>query len=261
MRPVARIAFSVVIVAVLIGAGFAYVAISRSLHAENALHSTLLTLRLLNEYVALHDGEWPASWTDLEALRPDDRTSMYDWPEDSRKVQEYVEIDFTANSKLLAEQSIDDFGAVRSIGPYYPWKDYYEVENLLNSLKGNAVVVTDDNGTTYVLSPRQARWFANDLSGPGIESMISKYPAAALATFRFAKKDYLMHGNAVIHIDADGTERLWTGPYLQALIANGTDLGESIKLVERMPDLSGVSMDAPGAYPGGGPAPLVDPTP
>jgi hypothetical protein len=108
------------------------------------------------------------------------------------------------------------------------------------------------------LSQKQAQWFVKDISGPGRRSKISKYPAAPLATFEYGDKKYLMYGNAVIHVQGDGKEFLWTGPYLQALVSNGFDILESIEAVEKLPDVSSVKMDQPGAYPGGGPAPLVE---
>jgi hypothetical protein len=121
------------------------------------------------------------------------------------------------------------------------------------------VVVTDElDGSQVALSEKQSKWFVKDISVPGRRSMISKYPAAPLATFEYGGKKYLMHGNAVIHVAEDGTELLWTGPYLQALISAGFRIHQSIDAVEKLPNLNGVTMDAPGAFPGGGPAPLVD---
>jgi hypothetical protein len=124
---------------------------------------------------------------------------------------------------------------------------------------GITVVVTDPTNPDIkiTLSQKQAQWFVKDISGPGRRSRISEFPAAPLAAFEYGGRKYLMHGNAVIHVEKDGTEYLWTGPYLQALILADSHIPSAIETVERMADLSGVTLDAPGAYPGGGPAPLV----
>lgn len=121
------------------------------------------------------------------------------------------------------------------------------------------VIATDTYGKKITLSQKQANWFLKEIAGLGRRSEISKYPAAPWATFEYGGIEYLMHGNAVIHVDENGTEYLWTSPYLQALISNSAgDIFSAIEAVEKMRDLSGVKMDLPGAYPGGGPAPLVN---
>ncbi len=109
-----------------------------------------------------------------------------------------------------------------------------------------------------VLSKKQTEWFLKDISGPKLRSMISEYPAAPIAVFKHNGRSYDMHGNAVISF-IDGVEYLWTGPYLQALVSTGLPPSEAIAALEDRVDLSGVRMEAPGAYQGGGPAPLVDP--
>jgi hypothetical protein len=111
-----------------------YQGVSASLHAERGLHASLLTVQLLEDYVVRHDGEWPHSWTDLEGLPPR-QWAWYEWPKDSREVQRFVAVDFSADPRRLAMEGIEEFDAVRPIGPFYPFKDYGSVESLLGSLR------------------------------------------------------------------------------------------------------------------------------
>src|SRR4051812_20128304 len=115
MRRAIRI-FAVVAVIATIVMGFCvYQGISASVHAEHVLHAAILTVQLLDEYVLLNDGKWPHSWSDLEKLPPRNRTGMFDWPEDSTEVQQYVELDFSVDPQNLAKQSAAEFDALRPI--------------------------------------------------------------------------------------------------------------------------------------------------
>jgi hypothetical protein len=134
MRWMIRIAAVVAFTAVLAGGFFVYHGISASLHAEHVLHAALLTVQLLDDYVTTHDGQWPRSWADLETLPPRE-WAMFEWPKDSPEVQRYVAVDFSADPQRLAVQSVDEFDAVRPIGPYYPFKDRGTVEALLKSIR------------------------------------------------------------------------------------------------------------------------------
>jgi hypothetical protein len=137
MRWVIRIVSAVVVVAALAGALCVYKGVSASLHAEHVLHAALLTLQVLDEYVAQHDGQWPRSWTDLEQLPPKERGSMFDWPKDSQEVQKYVTVDFSANAERSAKQTPAEFDAVRPIGPNYPFKDRWQVKALLDTVRAH----------------------------------------------------------------------------------------------------------------------------
>jgi hypothetical protein len=134
MRWVIRV-IVILIVAVIVVSGFClYRGVSDSIHAEHVLHGALLTVQLLDDYVVMHDGDWPKSWTDLERL-PSRESAIFEWPKDSKKLQEYVEVDFSADPEHLAKQNVDEFDAVRPIGPYYPFKDRGSVEALIKSIR------------------------------------------------------------------------------------------------------------------------------
>jgi hypothetical protein len=126
-----------VLIAAIFGGFVAYQAITASAHAEHVLHAALLTIELLHDHVTLHDGKWPRGWSDLEDLRPR-RWAMFHWPEDSSRVQQYVQVDFSADPQRIAEQSVEEFDAVRPIGPYYSFKDRGGVEALLKTLRERA---------------------------------------------------------------------------------------------------------------------------
>ena len=135
MRWVIRFVVVVAVIAAMAVGFCLYQGITTSLHAENVLHAALLTVQLLNEYVILHDGKWPQSWSDLEKLPPKERMGMYDWPEESREVQQYVEVDFSADPESVAKHGVAEFNAVRPIGPFYPFKDRGSVEELLKAIR------------------------------------------------------------------------------------------------------------------------------
>jgi hypothetical protein len=134
MRRVTRAVVAVAVIVALIGGFCVYQGISASLHAEHVLHAALLTVQLLTDHVTSNDGEWPRSWSDLEDLPPRE-WAMFEWPEDSSEVQQYVEVDFAADPQRIAEQSVHEFDAVRPIGPYYPFKDRGTVEALLKTIR------------------------------------------------------------------------------------------------------------------------------
>jgi hypothetical protein len=137
MRWLFRIVLAVVIIAVLVGAFCVYQGVSTSLHAEHVFHAAILTVQVLDEYVAQHDGQWPRSWRALEQLPPKQRVSMYEWPQDSQEVKKYVTVDFSANPQRLAKQTPAEFDAVRPIGPYYPFKDSWQVKTLLDTIRAS----------------------------------------------------------------------------------------------------------------------------
>lgn len=138
MRRIVRVAAFIALILAGVAGWCVYQGVSASVHAEYVLHAALLTVQLLEEYVVQHDGAWPRSWSDLETIPPRER-GLFDWPKDSREVQRYVEIDFSANPERLAKQGIEGFDAVRPIGPYYGFKDSHEVKALLKALRERKV--------------------------------------------------------------------------------------------------------------------------
>ncbi|MCE9547258.1 MAG: hypothetical protein K8T25_17440 [Planctomycetia bacterium] len=115
-------------------AGCLYLAISTAKHAELALHATLLTFMVVEDHVKTHNGAWPRSWNELEKS-PQRKWSQYEWPKDSKTIQQYVAVDFTADPKVLAHQSVDDFQAIKPIGSHFPYKDYGFLKSLLQTLR------------------------------------------------------------------------------------------------------------------------------
>jgi hypothetical protein len=134
----------------LVGAWMLYTCVSVSLQAEENLHATLFTIRLVGQYV--HDyGCWPKSWHELEqmpfpaeALRPlNDKLNVvriggshgYDWPAQSPHLQKCVIIDFASHAKALINQAPMQFQAIKPNGPYYEYRAYGFVETLQETLK------------------------------------------------------------------------------------------------------------------------------
>lgn len=123
-----------VVVSVSIAVGVLYCGIRYSVTAERSLHATLLVVDLVREYVIYHQGVWPRSWQDLERLPPRQR-AMFRWPADREAVRRYVSVDFRADPKKLATESVEQFVAVQPRGPCYPYKHYPEIAKLLDAIR------------------------------------------------------------------------------------------------------------------------------
>lgn len=123
-----------VVVSVSIAVGVLYCGIRWALTAECSLHATLLVVDLVREYVIDHQGAWPRSWEDLERLPPRQR-AMFQWPADSEAVQRYVSVDFRADPKKLATESLEQFVAIQPRGPCYPYNHYPEIAELLDAIR------------------------------------------------------------------------------------------------------------------------------
>ncbi len=126
-----------------------YVGVSQALRAEENLHATLFTIRLVEQFVH-GKGRWPGSWEELEKLSfPSDAPSPlngqlsviriggqrgFEWPDEAEFLSERVAIDFDPDLKVVATQNPMDFAAIRPIGPYYEYRDYGFVKSLQETL-------------------------------------------------------------------------------------------------------------------------------
>lgn len=134
MRRATRIV-TVSVVAVVLAGGWGFYRVVRDAgRAENNLHAALLALLVLEDYITQHNGQWPGSWADLEQA-PARKWDGFEWPRDSAKLQQHVTIDFTVNTDELVTQSVEQFNAVRPIGPCYPFKSYGLVASLLDKIR------------------------------------------------------------------------------------------------------------------------------
>ena len=131
-----------------------YTGVTVSLKAEENLHATLFTIRLVEQFVH-ENGRWPESWNDLEQMAfPSDAPSPlngeltviriggshgYKWPDQSRHLRDCVAIDFHVDAKTITAQNPMDFQAIRPIGPHYEYRDYGFVESLQATLEQSAV--------------------------------------------------------------------------------------------------------------------------
>lgn len=115
-------------------AWLAYIAYSASIHAEYTLHAVNLVTVVVDKYVD-KEGNWPASWEDLTTVSSVNHWAMYSWPEDSEKVRRYVTVDFKVDPARLAKQSVEDFDAIKPIGPCYPYKQDGHVASLIETIR------------------------------------------------------------------------------------------------------------------------------
>ena len=126
--------------AVLLAGGLwiAYDVCSISIQAEYAVHAVNLVTVVVDKYVD-ETGKWPASWGELATVSSVNHWAMYSWPEDLEKVQRYVSVDFDADPASLAKQSVNEFDAIKPIGPCYPYKEDGFVAALIETLRKRAV--------------------------------------------------------------------------------------------------------------------------
>jgi hypothetical protein len=143
-------ALVLVVAAIGVGGWMVYVGVSTSLRAEENLHATLFTIRLVEQFV--HDkGRWPTSWDELERLQFPSTAPLplngeisvvriggqhgYDWPGQAEHLKECVAIDFQVAPKFVVSQNPNDFSAIKPIGPYYEYRPYGFVQSLQRTLK------------------------------------------------------------------------------------------------------------------------------
>jgi hypothetical protein len=109
-----------------------------SLQAERTLHTTLLTVRLVERFVS-ERGRWPHSWSELEGVTTTEELFGEKWPGISPEVQRRVSIDFEIDPLAVARQTPMSFTAIRPIGPHYEFRHDDSVillqEALLKSMK------------------------------------------------------------------------------------------------------------------------------
>ena len=139
-----------VIAVVGFGGWMVYRGITVSLQAEENLHATLFTIRLVEQFVA-EQGRWPRSWGELEAMPVSGDAPPplqgeisalriggqrgYDWPAASPEIQRRVAIDFAADPAAIVRQDPMDFTAIKPIGPYYEYRDYGFVASLQATIR------------------------------------------------------------------------------------------------------------------------------
>ncbi|QDU57315.1 hypothetical protein [Aeoliella mucimassa] len=141
-----RAGYGVIVAVLLIGGVAIYQGVTTARDATKTLNATMLTVDLIHSYVKQHDGQWPQSWDDLAAVPPPKVIgSGYRWPEDRDQIAERVYVDFAADPQAIAHQKPEEFDAVKPIGSYYPWKENYEVQSLLKTLRGEDSPAADSS--------------------------------------------------------------------------------------------------------------------
>lgn len=107
--------------------------IRNALEAEERLHATECTLKVVEQFIKDHPGHWPQSWNELE------KTSfpghgMYSWPKHSAEIQKRTTIDFSVRLEDLAQQTENTFQAIQPRGPSY---SLTSVEQLLQTVRAD----------------------------------------------------------------------------------------------------------------------------
>ncbi len=85
------------------------------------------------DYVKLHQGAWPRSWDDLEAVPI--KGKWYEKSLDYNLVKEHVIIDFDASPEELARQVPAEFHAIDAKNPVYDFSRDPRLVGLLRTLE------------------------------------------------------------------------------------------------------------------------------
>jgi hypothetical protein len=123
------------VLAIAVVVGMAIIAVRTSLIAENNLQAFFQVHQATVEYIEQSNGQWPRSWNDLRALRPD---TDFDW------VAERVKVDFNADPKRIAGQTPEEFTAIVPDQPIFVYDDM--VQTLIDVLKKYQARVNEHTG-------------------------------------------------------------------------------------------------------------------
>jgi len=132
-----RILAIVAILCLISGAAY----LARGAYRLRAVSRAAVFGRLATEwvttYVAIHNGEWPRSWDSLrECIREYAAVSGCNEEEMIEAVQACVAIDFQADPRVVATQTVGEFDAIRSLDGYgVDHREYWQVEMLWDMLQ------------------------------------------------------------------------------------------------------------------------------
>lgn len=112
-----------------------------SLDAERNLEATRFVIRLVEKFVK-NNKRWPASWQELEALKPPNHlqseqlAAMFGpWPGCAEEVKKRVTINFQADVKDIVSRDRMVFEAIKPNGRHYEYRDYGDVDELQRTLR------------------------------------------------------------------------------------------------------------------------------
>lgn len=88
-----------------------------SLEAEKNAHAYHLAVNVVQAYVRENDGRWPTSWQELEEVTSLSEDDQDRWPAEMDSVRDRIDVDFSVSSDQVAEMSVDNFQAIRAMGP------------------------------------------------------------------------------------------------------------------------------------------------
>ncbi len=112
---------------------------ARSAYRLRAACYTAVSGRLAAEWLAEHvflRGEWPRSWDEIRACLKEQTISDRTEEELVEMVQAYIAIDFQADARVIAGQTVKEFDSIRTLGKRgVDCRDYWQVETLIDSLQ------------------------------------------------------------------------------------------------------------------------------
>ena len=130
-----------VVVAIIIFAGVFFGAVNASLDAEVNLQTTRFVIRLVEQFVKDHR-RWPASWQELEAVKPPEHhqseqlaAMLGPWPGCAKEVEKRVSIDFHPDVEKIVREDPLAFDAIKPTGIHYHYQEYGDVDALQRALQ------------------------------------------------------------------------------------------------------------------------------
>jgi hypothetical protein len=128
---------SVVAVLALLTVAYLAWASRRALVASHTVAFGRVAVRYVAQYVRENEGRWPRSWDDLESLQDPpvvfERSDPAGMLETCRK---RVEIDFGADPRVIASQSVRQFDSIRPLdGDGLDYRESWEIDALLDAIR------------------------------------------------------------------------------------------------------------------------------
>lgn len=109
----------------------------RALVASHTVAFGRVAVYYVAQYVRENDGRWPRSWDDLESLQ--DPPIVFERSDPAGMLETCrtrVEIDFTADPREIASQSVGQFDAIRPLKSYgLDYREQWHVDVLLDALR------------------------------------------------------------------------------------------------------------------------------
>lgn len=130
-----RVLATMALVCLFWGVAYAARGAYRLREACHAAVSGRLATEWLSQHVFLR-GEWPRSWDAIRTCLKEEPSSDQNEEALIEMAQAYIAIDFQADAREIARQTVEEFDSIRTLDKYgIDHRDYWQVETLIDLLQ------------------------------------------------------------------------------------------------------------------------------